>query len=72
MKFKIAKPEDYPEIEDYIFKLSNAYATLYGDMITLLSYVDISIENLGGNPDKYTVESVVNILEKHIKQYKAE
>lgn len=37
MNYKLPAPEDYTGIEQYSFKLAKAYATLYGDAITVLN-----------------------------------
>ena len=40
MKYKIAKPEDYTDVEGYAFKLSHAHSKCYGDLCYLLARID--------------------------------
>ncbi len=69
MRYKLPIPEDYPEVKDYSFQLSNAYARTYSDFLTLLVYVDTAIDNLD-NADASDVEAVREFLKKQTDKYK--
>ena len=73
MKYKLRKPEDYPEIESYVFKLGKAYGDLYSDMLMALVSIDTAIGVLRDeNADKLMCEAIANVLEKFIKNYRDE
>ena len=51
MKYKIAKPEDYVDVEGYAFKTIRAYSQCYYDVGYLLARID---GILNASQDKYT------------------
>ena len=69
MKFKLPNPEDYTDIENYAFKLAKAYSVLYGDAITLLVNVRISLDALKSGED-YDREWAIKNLQKILDEYK--
>jgi len=71
MKYKLPKPEDYPEIKDYAFKLSKAYATLYGDAIMMLINIRLGLDALNTN-DEFDREWAIKNMQKLIDKYEIE
>lgn len=70
MEYKLSKPEDFTDVEEFSFKLSNAYSKVYSDLLTLLVYVDTAVENLREDSGEVMLEASLNLLEKHIAQFK--
>ena len=69
MKFKLPKPEDYTDIEDYAFKLAKAYADIYGDAIYLLVHIQLGLDALKSGED-FDREWAIKSLQKIIDKYK--
>ena len=70
MKFKIADPDDYTEIERFEYKLSRAYSKVYSDYLVTLVTIDGVIESLKSS-EPLLREIAIEILEKEINKYKA-
>lgn len=68
MKYKLPKPEDYPEIKDYAFKLSKAYVTLYGDTIMMLINIRLGLDALSTG-DEFDREWAIKNMQKLIDKY---
>jgi len=67
MNYKLPKPEDYPEIEGYQFKLSHAYAELYGMTMGLLMRAEKVNESLDED-DIETAKFWLNAMFDEFKQ----
>ena len=46
MKYKVAKPEDFTDIEEYQFKLARAYSIVYSDLLIVLVKIDAIADTL--------------------------
>ena len=68
MNYKLPKPEDYPDINEYQFKISRAYTKLYGDTVSLLVNIKCMYDALK-DPDEYSIEWVKSNLHKLMKEY---
>ena len=67
MKFKIANPEDYPEIESYAFKLAKAYADNYGYLIYALTIINTTYDALMENDEfgiDFSKRELMKVLQK--------
>lgn len=69
MKFKLATPEDYTDIEQYSFKLAKAYATLYGDAIMMLVNIQLGLDALNSD-EEFDREWAIKNMQKLIDKYK--
>ena len=71
MNYKLPEPEDYPEIKDYAFKISKAYATLYGDAIMMLFNIQHGLDALNSG-EEFDREWAIKNMQKLIDKYKIE
>jgi len=69
MKFKIARPEDYPEIDGYSFKLIHAYGQLSSDTLIMLVELD-AINKALKEDEEYSKEWGMKKLQEIIDKYK--
>ena len=70
MKIKLPKPEDYPDVEGYEFKLSHAYSKLYYDTTSLLIKVKtITCMVDDGSCDKeWAIEKIKEYINPFIEE----
>jgi len=70
MKYKLSKPEDFTDVEEYQFKLSHAYSVLYSDFLTFLVTVDTVIDMYNEKPGELMGDNVIGHLGKEIQKFK--
>ena len=71
MKFKIARPEDYPDTDGYKFRLAEAYAVNYTAFLTALIKVDSAVKTfkeLNKDPDdnvEWLIDFLLGVIKEH-------
>ena len=71
MKYKLPVPEDYPEIEEYQFKLSKAYSKMYSDFIDVLITLNVVL-NSEDQDDPIVRRVNDDMLRKALNKHKVE
>ena len=66
MKYKLPRPEDYPDAGDYKYKLAEAYVKLYSGTQILL----ISLEGIVSVADDVSTGFIKEKLEALLNQYR--
>lgn len=69
MNYKIAKPEDYPDIEGYAFKMIHAYGQLSSDTLIMLVELD-AINKALKEDQEYSGEWAMKKLQEIIDRHK--
>ena len=69
MTYKIASPEDYPEVEDYAFKVIRAYSKCSSDLLIALVTIDSLIQAIQG--DELDREIAVKLFKNFTKKFKS-
>jgi hypothetical protein len=70
MKYKIAKPEDYPEVEGYAYKMIHAYGQLSSDTLVMLVELD-AINKALTEDAEYSTEWAMKKLQEIIDRHKS-
>lgn len=65
IEFKLPKPEDYPEEEQYIYQVIKAYSQTYSKALIILARIE-GVVNVSDIADKeYMLAKLERILKDH-------
>ena len=70
MKIKLPKPEDYPDVEGYEFKMIHAYSVLYSDALSLIIRANtvIGMVDDGSCDKEWAIEKIKEYINPFIEE----